>query len=135
MTPEDHELFKKHMPLYESYKKHAFIRNYSKEVYSELLHLYTTYVNAKHNFSHWCSSCRMELVNYLYGWYTNEEHTTWYRKQEEALLLAAQEVDVVFTEIEKIIESTPKKRTTKTSTPTEPVVEQVTETPTEPITD
>jgi hypothetical protein len=58
----------------------------------------------------------MELVNYLYGWYTNEENTTWYRKQEEALLLAAQEVDVVFTEIEKIIESTPKKRTRKTST-------------------
>jgi hypothetical protein len=77
----------------------------------------------------------MELVNYLYGWYTNEENTTWYRKQEEALLLAAQEVDAVFTEIEKIIESTPKKRTRKTSTPTEPVVEQVTETPTEPITD
>jgi hypothetical protein len=77
----------------------------------------------------------MELVNYLYGWYTNEENTTWYRKQEEALLLAAQEVDVVFTEIEKIIESTPKKRTRKASTPTEPVVEQVTETPTEPITD
>jgi hypothetical protein len=58
----------------------------------------------------------MELVNYLYGWYTNEENTTWYRKQEEALLLAAQEVDAVFNEIEKIIESTPKKRTRKTST-------------------
>jgi hypothetical protein len=77
----------------------------------------------------------MELVNYLYGWYTNEENTTWYRKQEEALLLAAQEVDAVFTEIEKIIESTPKKRTRKTLTPTESVVEQVTETPTEPIAD
>jgi hypothetical protein len=25
----------------------------------------------------------MELVNYLYGWYTNTEHTTWYRDQEE----------------------------------------------------
>ena len=92
MTPEDHELFKKHMELYECYKKHAFIRNYSKEVYNDLIHLYTTYVNAKHTFSHWCSSCRMELVNYLYGWYTNEEHTTWYREQEEAAaLLAAQE--------------------------------------------
>ena len=84
MTPEDHELFKKHMELYECYKKHAFIRNYDKEVYNDLIHLYTTYVNAKHTFSHWCSSCRMELVNYLYGWYTNEEHTTWYREQEEA---------------------------------------------------
>ena len=107
MTPEDHELFKKHMPLYESYKKHAFIRNYSKEVYTEMLHLYTTYVNPKHNFSHWCSSCRMELVNYLYGWYTNEANTTWYREQEE------------------VATPTPKKRTRKASTPT----------PTEPITE
>ena len=58
----------------------------------------------------------MELVNYLYGWYTNEEHTTWYREPE-------------------VVAPAPKKRTRKTSTPTEPVVEQVTETPTEPITD
>ena len=127
MTPEDHELFKKNMPLYESFKKHAFIRNYSKEVYAELLHLYTTYVNAKHNFSHWCSSCRMELVNYLYGWYTNEEHTTWYREPE---VVAAPT-------------TTRKKRTSATATTTtstEPVVEPVTEapieeTPTEPIKD
>jgi hypothetical protein len=27
----------------------------------------------------------MELVNYLYGWYTNEENTTWYRDQEEII--------------------------------------------------
>jgi hypothetical protein len=27
----------------------------------------------------------MELVNYLYGWYTNEENTTWYRDQEEVV--------------------------------------------------
>jgi hypothetical protein len=113
MRPEDLELFKKHMPLYESYKKHAFIRNYDKEVYTELLHLYTTYVNPKHNFSHWCSSCRMELVNYLYGWYTNEEHTTWYREQEEeaAALLAAQKVGL---EVEPA--PTPTKRTRKPST-------------------
>ena len=105
MTQEDFDLFQKHMPLYESYKKHAFIRNYSKEVYSELLHLYVTYVSPKHNFSHWCSSCRMELVNYLYGWFTNEEHTTWYKEQEQT--------------------PTPKKRTRKasTTTPTEPITE------------
>jgi hypothetical protein len=30
----------------------------------------------------------MELVNYLYGWYTNEENTTWYREQEEIQLEA-----------------------------------------------
>jgi hypothetical protein len=48
----------------------------------------------------------MELVNYLYGWYTNEEHTTWYRQQEEEsaeVLLSSEEV-------------TPVKRTRKTKT-------------------
>lgn len=88
MTFEDYALFQKHMPLYESYKKHAFIRNYSKEVYTEMIYLYTKYVNPKHNFSHWCSSCRMELVNYLYGWFTNDQNTTWYREQLEAQALA-----------------------------------------------
>lgn len=79
-------LFQKHMPLYECYKKHAFIRNYSKEVYNELIYLYTTYVNPKHNFSHWCSSCRMELVNHLYAWFTNEANTTWYKKPEPEIM-------------------------------------------------
>jgi hypothetical protein len=51
----------------------------------------------------------MELVNYLYGWYTNEEHTTWYRQQEAeaAALLAAQAIEPT---------PEPKKRTRKTST-------------------
>lgn len=116
MTPEDLELFKKHMPLYECYKKHAFIRNYEKDVYTELIHLYTTYVNPKHTFSHWCSSCRMELVNYLYGWYTNEENTTWYRQQTEVAAEILEGVDAAFDEIEKIIESTPAKRGRKPKT-------------------
>ena len=116
MTPEDLELFKKHMPLYESYKKHAFIRNYSKEVYTEMIYLYTTYVNPKHNFSHWCSSCRMELVNYLYGWYTNEENTTWYRQQSEPAAELLEGVEVAFAEIEKIIENIPTKRGRKPKT-------------------
>jgi hypothetical protein len=82
ITPEDLELFKKHFHLYECYKKHAFIRNYSKEVYTDLIYLYTTYVNEKHSFSHWCSSCRAELVNYLYAWFVNETHTTWYKEDQ-----------------------------------------------------
>jgi hypothetical protein len=38
----------------------------------------------------------MELVNYLYAWYTNEENTTWYRKQEEeaAALALSQEASI-----------------------------------------
>ena len=114
MTPEDLELFKKHFELYECYKKHAFIRNYSKDVYAELIHLYTTYVNPKHNFSHWCSSCRAELVNYLYGWYTNEENTTWYRQQKEESAEVLETVEeVAFTTEAPVIENKPIKRRRK----------------------
>jgi hypothetical protein len=110
MTPEDLELFKKHMPLYESYKKHAFIRNYDKEVYTEMIHLYTTYVNPKHNFSHWCSSCRMELVNYLYGWFTNEENTTWYRQQKEESAEVWEDDTYRYEQKEGFVLKTSKKR-------------------------
>ena len=109
MTPEDLELFKKHFELYECYKKHAFIRNYSKEVYTDLIYLYTKYVNQKHQFSHWCSSCRAELVNYLYGWFTNETHTTWYKHEE------VQEDEVPFAVEEPVIENKPIKRRRKTN--------------------
>ena len=108
MTPEDLELFKKHFELYECYKKHAFIRNYSKEVYTELIYLYTKYVNEKHQFSHWCSSCRAELVNYLYGWFTNETHTTWYKQD-----IPEEEVAPAIIE-EPVIENKPIKRRRKT---------------------
>jgi hypothetical protein len=110
MNEQDLELFKKHFHLYECYKKHAFIRNYDKDVYNDLIHLYTTYVNEKHLFSHWCSSCRVELVNYLYGWFTNETHTTWY-KQEVPVT-----EEVPFTTEENVIENTSiKKRRRKTN--------------------
>lgn len=72
MKAEDKDLFEKYSEYYSSYMKHKFIRNYSKEVYSDLIHLYTTYVNPKHNFSHWCSSCRTELVMHLYTWYNGQ---------------------------------------------------------------
>lgn len=108
ISPEDLELFKKHFELYECYKKHAFIRNYSKDVYTELIYLYTKYVNEKHQFSHWCSSCRAELVNYLYGWYVNEEHTTWYKED----VTPQEEVPAVIET--PVIENKPIKRRRKT---------------------
>lgn len=108
MTPEDLDLFKKHFHLYECYKKHAFIRNYSKEVYTDLIYLYTKYVNEKHQFSHWCSSCRAELVNYLYAWYVNENHTTWYKEDHPEV----EEVKTVLKE--PVIQSKPIKRRRKT---------------------
>lgn len=109
MTPEDLELFKKHFELYECYKKHAFIRNYSKEVYTDLIYLYTKYVNEKHSFSHWCSSCRAELVNYLYGWFTNETHTTWYKEDKPV------KEEVIPVIEEPVIENKPIKRRRKTN--------------------
>jgi hypothetical protein len=109
MTPEDLELFKKHFELYECYKKHAFIRNYSKEVYTDLIYLYTKYVNEKHQFSHWCSSCRAELVQYLYGWFTNETNTTWYKHDQ----IQEEEVPAIIEE--PVIENKPIKRRRKTN--------------------
>lgn len=109
ISPEDLELFKKHFHLYECYKKHAFIRNYSKEVYTDLIHLYLTYVNKTHQFSHWCSSCRVELVEYLYGWYVNEANTTWYKEE-----IPEPVAEVAFTQEEPVIENKPIKRRRKT---------------------
>jgi hypothetical protein len=108
ILPEDLELFKKHFHLYECYKKHAFIRNYDKEVYTDLIHLYLTYVNKTHQFSHWCSSGRVELVEYLYGLFVNETHTTWYKEDQPVV-----EVVPVVLE-EPVIENLPIKRRRKT---------------------
>lgn len=69
INEQDIATFEKYEDLYTCLKKNGFIRNYSKETYTDLLNLYTTYVNPKHSFSHWCSSCRAELVHYLYAWY------------------------------------------------------------------
>lgn len=109
MNQKDKELFEKYLDLYESYKKHQFIRNYSKEVYADLIYLYMTYVNEKHNFSHWCSSCRTELVMHLYNWYSANVPTTWYKE------VAKQEVEpeVVPVEEPKVEVFEPPRRTRK----------------------
>ena len=108
MTDQDLEIFQKHMPLYESFKKHSFIRNYSKDVYNDMVRLYSTYVNPKNSFSHWCSSCRAELVVQLYGWFTNEANTTWYR--ESSKMVAEVEVEIPFTTEQPEISTEPVKR-------------------------
>jgi hypothetical protein len=53
------------------------------------------------------------LVNYLYGWFTNEENTTWYREQEEVQLEVQLEVEL---EVETATESAPAKRGRKPKT-------------------
>jgi hypothetical protein len=50
-------------------------------------------------------------VNYLYGWYTNEENTTWYRQQTEE---SAEVQEVPFTAESPVIENKPVKRRRKT---------------------
>ena len=69
----DKEIFEKHKHLYECFKKHGFIKNYTKDVYTSLIGLYMKYVSKQHTFSHWCSSCRMELIEALYKWYSHEK--------------------------------------------------------------
>lgn len=69
INEQDILTFDKYEDLYTCLKKNGFIRNYSKETYNDLLKLYTAYINPKHSFSHWCSSCRAELVHHLYTWY------------------------------------------------------------------
>lgn len=73
INEQDKQIFEEHYHLYEMLVKHSFIRNYTKETYTDLINLYTKYVSDKHNFSHWCSSCRSELVNHLYQWYINNK--------------------------------------------------------------
>ena len=41
----DKEIFERHYPLYEMWKKHQFVKNYEKDVYSNLITLYTKYVS------------------------------------------------------------------------------------------
>lgn len=108
MTDQDLEIFKKHFHLYECYKKHAFIRNYNKDVYTDLIYLYTTYISPKHTFSHWCSSCRAELVCYVYAWYTNEANSTWYKEDFPSPV-----ADVPFTTEVPVLENKPIKRRRK----------------------
>jgi hypothetical protein len=50
-------------------------------------------------------------VNYLYGWYTNEENTTWYRQQTEE---SAEVQEATFTTGTTVIENKPVKRRRKT---------------------
>jgi len=108
MTSEDLEIFKKHFHLYECYKKHSFIRNYDKDVYTDLIYLYMKYISPTHTYSHWCSSCRLELVNHLYSWYSNEANTTWYKEE-----IPEQVVEIPFTTEAPVIENLPIKRRRK----------------------
>jgi len=106
ISPEDLELFKKHFHFYESWKKSACIRNYGKQEYNDMVYLYTKYVDAKQVFNHWCSSCRIELVEYLYRWFVNETHTTWYKEDQPV-----EEAPAIIEE--PVIENKPIKRRRK----------------------
>lgn len=85
ITAEDILIFEKHLDLYTCLKKHSYIRNYTKETYNELVALYIKYVSPTHSFSHWCSSCRAELVNFLYSWYEANAPTNVYAEDVPVL--------------------------------------------------
>lgn len=108
MNIKDKELFETHKHLYESLVKHSFIRNYTKDVYNDLVHLYTTYVSPKNSFSHWCSSCRAELVQHLYNWYV---HYSDNNPVEEPVQEPVQQDVQVDVPIEELV--TPKRKRRK----------------------
>jgi len=93
ITAEDILLFEKHLELYTCLKKHSYIRNYTKETYNELVGLYIKYVSPTHSFSHWCSSCRAELVHFLYSWYEANAPTNVY--SEDVPVLEPTEAPIV----------------------------------------
>lgn len=90
ISKQDLRIFEDNFYLYEMLIKHSFVRNYTKETYSDLIRLYTIYVSDKHNFSHWCSSCRAELVNHLFQWYINN-------KPSNEVVINKQEAEAVIT--------------------------------------
>ncbi len=69
ITETDKAIFEKHISLYETATKSGFVKNFTQEIYRELLYLYMKYITPKHQFSHWCGDCRVLLVKQLYGWY------------------------------------------------------------------
>lgn len=111
---QDKALFDKNFFLYDMLIKHQFVKNYTKETYSELIYLYTKYVNDKHNFSHWCSSCRAELVNHLYNWYGRYINNAEQKVVKDPVQIVIEEpVTVEIEEPVKVKEETVKKRKKK----------------------
>ena len=104
----DKEIFERHYPLYEMWKKHQFVKNYEKDVYSNLITLYTKYVSDKHSFSHWCSSCRAELIHHLYNWYVSQNVELPVKEEVVVDVPLESATDAEFASVEQ-----PKKRTKK----------------------
>jgi hypothetical protein len=104
----DKEIFERHYPLYEMWKKHQFVKNYEKDVYSNLITLYTKYVSNKHSFSHWCSSCRAELIHHLYNWYVSQNVELPVKEEVVVDVPLESATDAEFASVEQ-----PKKRTKK----------------------
>jgi hypothetical protein len=73
MKQEDLQVLERHFIKYYTFVKSQYITNFNKEVYNELIGIYTEYVSKKNNFSHWCSSCRVDLIVKLYTWYISSQ--------------------------------------------------------------
>lgn len=111
INEQDEKIFQKHYELFECWQKHQFVRNYEKDVYSNLLHLYTSYINQKHSFSHWCSSCRAELVNAVYTWYISQGNS---KEVVDVVIEVDVPLESAIETDELILEQPKKKRGKKT---------------------
>jgi len=108
ITEADKIIFEKYKDYYISFERNKYIKNYTKEVYQDLLSLYAKYVSPKHQFSHWCSSCRTELIVSLYRWYSiNNQVLT------EDVPQGTIEIEQVITEevkVEQLLDTAIKKK-------------------------
>lgn len=77
MKQEHKDILEKYVGLYDMYDKYMYIRNYTQEAYDKLLQVYVDNISTKHTFSHWCSTCRTDLVLSVYRWYFANEGKEW----------------------------------------------------------
>lgn len=77
MTQEQKETLEKYVGLYDMYEKYMYIKNYTQEAFDKLLAIYIEKISAKHTFTHWCGTCRTDLVLSVYRWYFANDGKEW----------------------------------------------------------
>jgi hypothetical protein len=68
LTNEEIKFLEDHKYLYDMIIKAGYCKNYTKDVYNTLSDIHNKHIS-KHNFTHWCGDCRLQLVKQVYIWY------------------------------------------------------------------
>lgn len=90
LEQQDRDMFEKHIDLYNQWKSHKFIKNYTKEVYQDFDYLYKKFINSFNPHKHWCSTCRTDLIEELYRWYSfqpkEQELPVWINEESKTII-------------------------------------------------